>query len=100
MTTVTNHEPPRAEPVAAGVLGIEDAFPEILRITEELFGAPASVVVETDPEMPDVRYAVFEAVARGCLEEISRLRHEWYDRTEARLGDRCEKITLSIDWQE
>ena len=100
MSAVTNHAPATVDHSAEEVLGIEDAFPEILRITEELFGSPASLVVETDPELPDVRYAAFQTAASGSLEEVSRLRHEWYDRTAALLGDDCEKITLLIDWQE
>ena len=102
MATVTNHTPSTAGRTAQSpdALGIEQAFPEILRITEELFGGPASVVIEEDPELPDLRYAVFETAARGSLADVSRLRHEWYDRMAALLGDECEKISLLIDWQE
>ncbi|HUG90093.1 MAG TPA: hypothetical protein VML55_04615 [Planctomycetaceae bacterium] len=103
MATVTNHTPATADRTVQSEdpLGIEEAFPEILRITEELFGGTASVVIEEDPELPDVRYAVFETAARGDSAELVRLRLQWHERVEMVIGgDQSEKVCLSLDIDE
>jgi hypothetical protein len=101
MATVTNHAPATTHRPIEEVLGIEDAFPEVLRMTEELFGGRASVVIETDPELPDVRYAVFEATARGDVAALVQLRLEWHRRAEAVIGEaQSHKVCLSLDFVE
>jgi hypothetical protein len=101
MATVTNHAPAAAHRSVEDVLGIEEAFPEILRMTQELFGGPASVMIETDPELPDVRYAVFETTAHGDAAELVQLRLEWHRRAEAVIGEaQSHKVCLSLDFDE
>jgi hypothetical protein len=101
MATVANYLPATADRLREDVLGIEDQFPVLLQMTEELFGTPASVVVETDPELPDVRYAVFETTARGESAALLRLRMQWHERVESVIGeDQADKVCLSLDFAE
>ena len=71
------------------------------RCPAELFGGPASVVTEIDPELPDVRYAAFETTARGDAAELAQLRLEWHQRAETVIGQAQScKVCLSLHFDE
>lgn len=86
-------DPAREALEQAGVLARLD---ELQRITEELFPGEVSHSIETDPELPDVHYVVFDVWMRKDYAETSRLRHEWYQRTYELLGDDCDKVCLFV----
>lgn len=80
-------------------LGIESSFSELLALTEQIFQSPARIVVESDAELPAVRYVVVETTAGNDLKQVASRRGEWYRRVRTLLGGSARKVRLSIDLQ-
>lgn len=80
-------------------LGIESKLGELVQIAEELFPGPVSVDIETDPELPSERYAVFNVTATGDMTDVINRHRTWHERTALVVPDHCDKIRLSIDIQ-
>jgi hypothetical protein len=67
-------------------------------ISRELFDS-VSVERESDPELPGLDTLVFNVTAHGNVAEVAERRQEWHRRTQAVLGEECERVQLAIDIQ-
>ena len=65
-------------------------------ISRELFDS-VSVVRESDPEVAGLDTLVFNVTAHGDVAEVAERRQEWHRRTQAILGEECERVQLAID---
>jgi hypothetical protein len=74
-------------------------IPDVETISRELFDSVA-IEREADPEIPGLNTTVFHVTARGDVAEVAARRREWHQRTQAILGDECERVQLAIDIQE
>ena len=81
-------------------LGIESSFPALARLTEEIFHAAATVMIESDGELPGIRYAVVETTAGRDLKDVSSRHQEWRRRVRSLLGSDSRRVRLSVDMQE
>jgi hypothetical protein len=78
-------------------LGIESSFPDLIGLTETIFQTPAKIVIESDAELPAIRYAVVETTTGNDLKQLAARRGEWYRRARALLGADARKVRLSVD---
>jgi hypothetical protein len=79
-----------------GLAAVVAKVPELKAVASELFGR-ASVETAMDPEIPDAQYVVVSVQTAGDPREVADRRREWYRRTEALLGEDCDKVQLLID---
>ncbi|MBW3540987.1 MAG: hypothetical protein KY476_12010 [Planctomycetes bacterium] len=99
MSTATDHSLLKSD-CAEETLGIESSFPVLVRLTEEVFQEPASILVESGAELPAIRYAVVETTAENDLKEVAQRRREWHRRVRDLLGVQSRKVRLSVDLRE
>lgn len=69
-------------------------LPELRAIAGELFVGEIRIETESDPEIADCEYIVFNVSAPA--DEASSLRKEWYRRTQHILKQCGDKVRLSI----
>jgi hypothetical protein len=73
------------------------ALPEAVRkFTEQLFGAPARIHPESDPDVAG-EYLVVSVAARGEVEDIVALNHQWHAKLVDVAGDLAERYRLSLE---
>ncbi|MCI0357413.1 MAG: hypothetical protein L0211_02885 [Planctomycetaceae bacterium] len=74
----------------------EAAHPRVIEITERLFGGPASIRVEDDPEFPS-QYFVVTTPASGDTHELVSKVDDWHRTIRAALGDGISDYRLMVD---
>lgn len=79
-----------------GLAFVVSKLVELRRIASELF-EETHVEISCDPEIEDRHYVVFSVLSAGTPRDVANLRREWYRRTDAVLGDDCDKVQLLID---
>ena len=82
-----------------GLSTVMSSIPALTAIAAELFGK-SRIEVTPDPELEDTQYVVVSVVASGSPREVADCRREWYRRTDAILGENCDKVQLLIDIRE
>jgi len=75
---------------------IASSMPALRAIIEELFPGQMSVEFDSDPEIPDCQYIVFNVTTAGGIKEIAARRGEWHRRSSAILADDSDKVRLLI----
>ena len=80
---------------AVGTLS-ESAHPQVIEITERLFGGPVSIVKEPDPEI-DAEYFVVSTPAKGTVEELVSAFNAWHRDIRTAIGDAIGEYRLSLD---
>jgi hypothetical protein len=71
----------------------------VVAATREIF--PGSVYVEEkeDPEIAAETYLVVHARSSDSLQEVSKKRRQWYEKTWSIAGDKCEQLRLAVDFE-
>ena len=75
---------------------IEPQLPLLKALATEIFGQLVDVQQHEDPEIPDLSYLEFTVLYTGPRAEISRLRTEWYRRTQEMLNEDCHYVSLFL----
>lgn len=76
--------------------GVIDHIPELLKIASELFPGEVSYSIESDAELPDEHYVVFDVSSADSYAELSKREFEWYQRAFALLGTCSDKVRLFV----
>jgi len=92
-TRVTVFEPPSPNPALT-----ETAHPQVIELTERLFGGSVSIDKEDDPEYP-AQYFVVSTRASGTIEELVAKTDTWHRAIREALGDRINDYRLIVDPQ-
>src|SRR5690242_5688410 len=69
-------------------------LPQLQSVAAEIFAGEVTVDIESDPEIPDCQYLVFNVSAPA--NKASVMRKEWYRRTQDILKNCSDKVRLSI----
>jgi len=69
---------------------------ELQAIAAEMFDGDVRIENVCDPEIPGREQTVLHVSATGNVEEVKRLRLEWYRRTMDLLGDDYDKVALAV----
>jgi hypothetical protein len=69
----------------------------ILAYTEDLFGAPACMTLEWDPELPDTCHLVVHVKTNAEVPEIVRLNSAWHRRLLEVAGDAAIRYQLLLE---
>jgi hypothetical protein len=70
----------------------------VLDYTKQLFGGDSSVQLDVDPETSE-QFFVVTAPAKGSVEELVALNHQWHCKLRSAVGDLADQYRLSIDPQ-
>ncbi len=79
---------------------VTSALPSLANIAEELFRGKIDVEFDTDPEIDDSNYVIFNVSVKGDASRASSLRSEWYRKTSKILGDNCDGVRLLISIEQ
>jgi hypothetical protein len=71
------------------------AHAKVAEMTRQLFGGDVSIRLEPDPEVP-INYFVVYAEARGEVEELVKLDHQWHRLLGETVGPGGERYCLSL----
>ncbi len=70
----------------------------VLAMTEQIFGSPATIEQENDPELP-ISYYVVLARAGGEVDQIVELNRRWHAALDQVAGNRADLYRLSLEVQ-
>jgi len=79
--------------------GIVQRIPELSEVTKKIFGDAPVVTIETDPELRDDHYVVFQVTVTGPVPEARQLHKRWNAETAEMLGRDVDKIRLMMSWK-
>ncbi len=92
-TSLTSFQPLPASPTPS-----DAAHPQVIELTQRLFGGRVSIDREEDPEYPD-QYFVVSIQAVGTIEELVAKTDAWHRAIREALGDRISDYRLLVDPQ-
>ena len=68
---------------------------QVISFTQSVFGAPATVLPGSDPEL-DESYFVVRVTAAGSVEEILRMNDRWHREIGTYAGDFVPRFRLAL----
>jgi hypothetical protein len=71
-------------------------LPELKTIASELFPGEVEIEFESDPEIEDCHYVIFNVLTSGDQADVPSLQIEWYRRTADLLKGNCDKVRLAM----
>lgn len=71
-------------------------IPALRAIASELFIGTIQIEFDTDPEIPNYHYVVFNVTLSDNAPDLASLRREWYRKTQNVLKENCDKVRLSL----
>jgi hypothetical protein len=75
---------------------VRSQIAELIAVAEELFDGEVRVEQVSDPEIPGRDQTVLQVSASGTVDNVNRLRLEWYRRTMDLLGDDYDTFALAV----
>ena len=77
-------------------VGVLQKLTELKEITKSIFSCEPRIAVQTDPEIPDDHYLLFQVAFDGDVESAGRLRDAWYSATSVVLERSSDKVRLLL----